>query len=265
MKIAFIIPIHLKHYHYIYNLIDIILFNNINIDIYLVFSSYDDYNMFVKKDKIKEIIIPSINTNNIVTYKKFFALQQLQDNINYEYFIVCDAEITIIPENFTETNILYKIIRFYENEIVYCGQIQNITINNITKCSSSLICSGPEIERITKNYSLYFWWYELPVYKREHLSNFFSKFNYDNIDWFCFDHKVYLTYLITYHNFNIVNLTDILPDFWSLEIYDTTDIKNLYKLKSNKYGFSFITHKFYNIHKDFFNNEGCFLLYHLDR
>ena len=49
MKIAFIIPIHPKHYDYIYNFIDTI---KIYIDIYLVFSNENDYIIFNKKDKI---------------------------------------------------------------------------------------------------------------------------------------------------------------------------------------------------------------------
>ena len=84
MKIAFIIPIHPKHYDYIYNFIDTI---KIYIDIYLVFSNENDYIIFNKKDKIKKIIIPNINTNNIVTYKKFYALDKLKNDINYQYFI----------------------------------------------------------------------------------------------------------------------------------------------------------------------------------
>ena len=53
MKLAFIIPIHPKHYNYIYNLINVIFQNNIIIDIYLVFSNENDYNVFPYKSKVE--------------------------------------------------------------------------------------------------------------------------------------------------------------------------------------------------------------------
>jgi len=265
MKIAFIIPIYPKHYYYIYNLIDLIFQNNIIIDIYLVFSNENDYNVFDKKDKIKKIIIPQIKTFNIVTYKKFFALETLKNDINYDYFIVCDAETTIIPENFTEINILNKILKIYENKIIYAGETNCKKMKDIIKSSTTLIYNGNQLKNITKKYTLYFWWSDLPVYKREHLTDFFYKINYSNINWNHFDHKVYLSYLVLYHNFNIINLTEIIGINWSLESYNTDNIDNLNLLKLNNYGFSYITTNFYRNHINFFMNEGTFLLYHLDR
>jgi hypothetical protein len=259
---AFIIPIHPPHYNFIYNFIDK---NNTNIDIYLIFSNEDDYNIFTKKDKIKKIIIPQINTNNIVTYKKFFALEKLKDEIKYDYFIVCDAEISIIPENFNETNILKKINNIYENKMIYAGKVSNPNIINITKTSTSLFSDWSKLKEITENFTLYFWWSDLPVYKREHLTHFFSLIDYTNINVLHFDHTIYSAYLILYHNFIIVNITSMLNHHWSLELYNTENINNLNILKSLKYSFSYITKTLYNNHIDYLKNEGSFLLYHLDR
>lgn len=270
MSCAFIIPLHPPHYHYIYNLLDLIdtTLNN-NIDIYIVFSNDSDYNNFNKKDKIKKIIIPqNNNTNCIVTYKKFFALEKLKDEEKYEYFIVCDAEISIIPENFNEVNILNKINKIYEHKIIYAGNASESRQNEvkvITKHSTNLIIDGNTLEQITQNYTLFFWWSDLPVYKRTHLTHFFSLINYDNIVPAHFDHITYLSYLMLHHNFTILNVTPILNHYWSLESYNTTNIDNLNILKSINYGFSFIIPHFYNNNKDFLRNEGSFLLYHLDR
>jgi len=268
---ALIIPIYPIHYDYIYKLLEIFKKNNIYIDLYLVFSDDDDYNFFLKKDEIKKIIIPNTNTGNIVTYKKFFALDSLKDDKKYDYFIVCDAEITIIPENFNQTNILDKINKIYENKFIYAGEIKDNNdtfsndVKNITKTSCCLVAVDDSLEIITKNYSLYFWWSELPVYKREHLTPFFNIVKYDSINWFHFDHLIYLSYLILNENFKIVNLTPLINHNWSLECYNTTDINNLYILKALNYSFSFLTESFYNNHIDFFKNERTFLLYHLDR
>jgi len=268
MKVAFIIPIHPKHYNYIYKLIDLINTVNININIYLVFSNEDDFNIFNKKDKIKKIkkiVLPYHSTNNIVVYKKFFALEKLKDDTNYDYFIVCDAEISIIPENFNEKNILNKINSIYQNKIVYAGTTRDENIIKITKTSMNLIIGGDKLEHYTQNYTLYFWWSDLPVYKREYLPHFFSLINYNDINYYHFDHKIYLSYLILHHNFNILNITPFLNIYWSLECYNTLDVHNLEILKSHSYGFSYITPNLYNNHVNLLKNEGSFLLYHLDR
>lgn len=178
-NISFIIPIHPKHYHYIYDLIDIFCINNIIIDIHLVFSNECDYNNFEKKDKIKKIIIPYTTRDSIVIYKKFFALEQLKNNIQYDYFIVCDAEITIIPENFTEKNILNKINNIYTNKLIYGGMSNDIEKNKITEQSAIIFDVNNKLKNMTNNYILYYWWSDLPIYKREHLIDFFSKFNYN--------------------------------------------------------------------------------------
>jgi len=262
--VALIIPIHPPHYHYIYSFIELLEQHDIQIDLYLVFSNKDHYNQFCQKTKIKEIIIPeNITTGNIVTYKKFFTLGLLKDNKSYDYFIVCDAEIKIIPENFTESNILNKINSIFENKTVYSGE--QTCFLNITKLSAELICNDNRLIDKTNNYKLYYWWSDLPVYKREHLDDFFSKIDYSNINWNHFDHKIYLNYLILYHDFYLLNVTQLIGHKWSLESYNGDNIEDLIKLKSNNYGFSFIIPKLFLKHREFLMNEGSFLLYHLDR
>jgi len=270
-SLALIIPIHPKHYNFIYNLIDTTNQNpKNNIDIFLIFSDEQDYSMFNKKDFIKKIILPpNIKNNSIVTYKKFYALENLKNEAKYDYFIVCDAEITIIPENFNRTNILNKINKIYENKFIYGGGGNNNEgINKIIKDSASIFINNNDLNKlknITNNFTLYYWWSDLPVYKREYLTDFFNKICYDNINWHHFDNKIYLNYLILYHNFDILNLSKLINHNFSLESYNTINKECLTILKNNNYGFSWATLNFFNNHKDFLIKEGCFLLYHLDR
>jgi hypothetical protein len=121
------------------------------------------------------------------------------------------------------------------------------------------------LEQITENYTLYFWWSDLPVYKREHLTHFFSLIEYNNINWYHFDHVIYVSYLILHHDFTLLNITPLLNHPWSLEMYNTQNIDNLQTLKSIHYSFSYITNHLYSNYVDFFKNENTFLLYHLDR
>jgi hypothetical protein len=262
-RVALVIPIHPKHYDVIYNLIDKMYENKNVMDIFLVFSSDEDYGKFERKDKVNKIVLlPGHKTDCIVTYKKFFALEQLRKKKKYDYFIVCDAEISIIPENFNEENILKKIEKIYENKIVYAG---GKDLNEITKESANLFREEDRLKKLTKDFTLYYWWSDLPTYKREHLKDFFSKIDYSNINWSHFDHLIYLNYLILYHKFRILNITPILNWEHSLESYFTEDINMLDTLKDNKYGFSWATPKLFNVNKDYLLKEGAFLLYHLDR
>ena len=274
-KVALCIPIHPKHYNYIYNLIDLTNQNHdnnidiYNIDIFLIFSNEKHYNSFNKKDFIKKIILPP-NTHSpfIVTYKKFYCLEILKNEEKYDYFIVCDAEITIIPENFNRNNILNKINKIYQNKLIYAGVPNRRHIERIIKESASIFVNNEDVNKlknITNNFKLYYWWSDLPIYKREHLTDFFSKICYDNIIWHHFDHIIYLNYLILYHNFNILNISDLIKCHWSLESYNTKDEKHLSILKNNNYGFSWVTPQFFYNYKDYLLKEGCFLLYHLDR
>jgi hypothetical protein len=82
--------------------------NNIEIDIFLVFSDKTDYSKFVMKDTIKPIICDSLNTKSVVTYKKFFGLKKLAKT-KYDYIICCDSEIDILFHNFTNEVINNKI------------------------------------------------------------------------------------------------------------------------------------------------------------
>jgi hypothetical protein len=161
---------------------------------------------------------------------------------------------------------LDKINKIFENKIIYAGEVKdNGFVKNITKTSCSLLTNGDILEKVTKNYDLYFWWSDLPIYKREHLTLFFNVIKYESLNWYHFDHIIYLSYLILHHDFIIVNITPLINHSWSLESYNNTDINKLKMLKSHNYGFSFLTRSLYNNHIEFLKNEGTFLLYHLDR
>jgi hypothetical protein len=263
--VALIIPIHPKHYHFIQNLVNKINSREENkIDIYLVFSSEEDYNNFSERDKIKKIILPNVETHSIVSYKKFYALELLKNETKYDYFIVCDAEIDIIPENFNETNILKKISDFYTNKKVYAGKTNKDIAIDITRTSAEIIAND-SLKEITNDYTLYYWWSDLPVYKREHLNDFFDKFSYENMNYNHFDHLIYLNYLILYHGFTIVNITDVIQFEWSIENLYTSDEKILELLKQQGYGFSYINHGLLDANHGYMMREGTFLIYHLDR
>jgi len=263
-NIAFIIPTYPPHYHYLYNILPKI--KNI-INIYLVFSNNEDYISFTMKEYITPIIIKEpINKNSIITFKKFYALKELMLS-SFEYFIVCDSEIDIIIENFTKDNILQKINNIFSNKILYGGKVDNLDLIDINKTCSSLFPNDLEkLSNITENYTLYSWFSDLPVYRREDLSDFFNKINYTNILYRHFDHLIYQFFLLLNKQFTIINITPITKLKWSLELLITNDNTICNNLLKEGYGFGWCSNTFYNMNKSFLdNNSKTFLIYHLDR
>ena len=264
---ALLIPIHEKHFNYIYDLIAKI---ENELPLYLIFSDQEQLDKFKMKDKIIPFIY-SEKSNSIVTDKKFYGLKNLI-NSNHEYIIVCDAEIDIIPENFNINNIMKKINEIFNNKKIYGGAVNknDDKLNNIIISSSSVFKNNDDKQKLiniikpNENY-IYTWWSDLPVYKKDHLIDFFNKIELDNYNWNHFDNMIYNNYLLLYHNFELININPILNINDSLESYNTNDINNINKLENIKYGFSWISKGLFNNFKDILINKGSFLIYHLDR
>ena len=237
---AFLIPIHPPHYHFIYDLVNKCKINDIELDIFLVFSNNTDYDTFTMKNEIHPIICDSLITNSlitssIVTYKKFFGLKHLA-NSKYDYIICCDSEIDIICDNFTNEVINNKIENIFTNKKIYAGNTNEGMIVQITQMSANIFPDKIDVLKdITKDYTLYFWWSDLPAYRRDDITPFFNMINYDNITWFHFDYIMYQYYLILYHGFEIINTTPITNLMWSLERLCTSDIGILNKLVDINY------------------------------
>ena len=267
-EVAFIIPIYPPHYHYIYNLLTKLKQHNIVVDIYLVFSNQEDYDAFAMKDGLLYFIGENLNPVAIINSKKFYALQKLQYSAS-DYFIVCDAEIDIIPEHFTAANILQKVGAIFTGKRLYGGEVAGFTTLVPIIQSSATAFSAYESELIrnkTANYGLYTWWSDLPVYKREHLPHFFSRFtDLFAITWSQFDHLVYQYYLLAHHDFTIVNITPATGVRWSLEYLYTGDTAQLGALKATGFGFGWLGKKTYSLASDYYSGQGTFLLNHLDR
>lgn len=264
-NIAFIIPVHPPKYHYIYDLIHKLEVNHILIDIFLVFSSRQDYDIFTIKRYIKPIILEPFQTNSIVTYKKFTALKQLADS-KYEYIICCDSEIDIIANNFTSDNINNKIKQIFDNKKIYAGDTRQKTPRTILQISADIFPHEyNKLKDITKDFTLYFWYSDLPVYRRVDILPFLNMLNYDNISYYHFDYMIYQYYLTLYHNFEIVNTTPITNLDWSLEHLSTTNVNILNALVDIKYGFGWNDKRLYIRNKNFIESQKGFIIYHLDR
>jgi len=271
---AFLIPVHPPKYTYLYDLINSFINNEISIDLYIVFSNSADFEMFLMKDYIKPIILSGIiNTKNIVVFKKFYGLKQLSKS-SYDYIIVCDSETAIIPENFTSENITTKLSNIFANKKIYAGDVsqrddqnRQVVVNITRSCASLFPDSEYEhIRNITNNFNLYFWWSDIPVYKRENLDSFFNKIDYTDIEWPHFDYVIYQLYMILTEDFQIVDTTPITNHKWSLEMLNTDNLDILSRLLKLGYGFGWVAKTMDTpSNRSFLIMNKTLLIYHLDR
>jgi len=271
-NVALLIPVHPKHYKLVYNILNTLKNNNIQIDVHLIFSNRSEYDIFEMKDLIKEIIAENVpNDDTVIEYKKFYGLNHMI-NTQYDYIILCDSESDIIPENFTKDNITAKIEgKFNKKKLYgiaftthsYTGMIKQI----MGACAN--VFKGDEytkIESSTKNLTLYTFYYDIPVYKRDHIRNFLDKVNYNTLKltWFHFDYLIYDYYLIVSQGFEIVDVTQIASDNDVNGMYVETS-ENFDKLKELGFGFGIAGSKFWKLMRDRLMGEKTFLIVNTDR
>ena len=280
---AFIIPVFPRDYNYIYY--NLQQFINSGIDLYLVFTNVEEYNLFQAKQYIRPIIMPPGDwTNTIVTSKKFYALRMLADT-TYDYFVVTDAEIIVHPDHFNKDNISSKIEKIYTGKNVFGGLMdKGAFVNNIAGThvvnkddswqngfkKNAAIFSAEDYEKLkelTSDFLLCVTWGDIPVYKRANLKDFFTKIDESKIvDRSPFDDIIHSYYLVLHQGFRFVNVTEHIPDMKTSfeEILEFTP-KELEITKNLGYSFSWITRCEFFRHREFFEKERTFMFFHVDR
>ena len=224
MNVSLLIPVYPPDYNYIYRLLRKMNKHHIEIDIYLIFSSSDDYKLF-KMKQIKPIIVDEpMNTNSIGVFKKMYGLQKMIHEKN-DYIICIDCETDIIPKNFTKEYILKKINNIFKNKKIYGGEKRGLQ-KKISQSSANVFDDYKKLQKLTNDFSIYCWWSDLPVYKKSHLSHFFECIHYNENKYkltsLQFEHYMYQYYLLLYHDFHIENVTPYTNIKFSLEEIYTT-------------------------------------------
>lgn len=268
-----IIPIHPKHFDFIYEVIDS---SSFPFDFILCFTNDSDFKEFKYNDKLKQYVILSdicdiklfehfsIN-RSWVNVKKLLCLQHIYKTHNYKYYIVCDAEIRFLKKSNTTDHIkeLCDTKQFLGTETI--GHL--VVVQNINKTSISLLPEEwhDKLKDLTNNYKLLAWWSNIPIYETKYLDEFYNVLGKDYIlklTFYSFDHVIYYLFLVFKGYWSIIS-TETFGYSVILECY--SDLK-AFKAISNVFPLLWTNYKTYIQDPDYFNNhDKIFMIYHLDR
>jgi hypothetical protein len=265
IRCAFVIPVYPPHFQYMYSVIGQLLGV---VDVFLVFTNEAERKLYTATGHESIVLPENVHREGIINYKKFYALKHvLARREEYTHFIVCDSEIKLVLENFTADNVNSKIEHITRHKRVFGGQVVGDMFGRIISATTNYFqdMNGGDVQAAAKD--LYTWWSDIPLYQRDHLNHFFEciKFEKEDITWFHFDHCIYTQYLLRYQGFTVINVTECVNHGFSLEEYDQLPGDKLHILKELGYSFSHASQKTFNAHSDFLIQNGCFLIFHLDR
>lgn len=264
---AILIPIYPPHYEYAYKFIEK---TSDIFHLYFIFSSEEDYSLFQRKDEIHFFLMPPTSPEGIINKKKLFGLSSLQ-NSSYTYILVIDAETDFLRSSFSEKNLADKIKTIFQAKQIYGKTIEHFreqkTMSHVIHSCISLFPPEvwtPLLEE-TESFTIYSWWSDLPVYRREDIEDFLKYIPFEQLQFTHFDHILYSYYLIAYKGFHMCNLSSYIKGNIPLDYFIGTSEEQLISLYEKGLGFSYINYALYKTFPHFFQKIGAIFLYHLDR
>jgi len=270
-KCAFVIPLHPKHYHYGYAIINQL--ENTDVDLYFIFTNSIEKDLFETKlqknnnfnflilDTFIDLSIPE-KTNSFVIIKKLFAVKSLYEK--YDYISCIDSEI-----KFIKTDNFYEMMKhIVDTKIIIGGQINDGYINGITRDSLTKLTEisyHEKLRELSHDFTIYTWWSTLPVIDCKNAKHFLEWINFDNttlenrINWNVFDDITYNFFCILFYDYKL----EILHDHhFSLEGANSQVTKHVNENICKLY---WIAQSTYNEEPSYYDNNNFYVIYHLDR
>lgn len=167
---------------------------------FLVFSSNDEQDEFAAISqglRYRSIVCDQLIGNSPTTQKKFFGLQHIYKTTNFEYVAAVDVDTLFFKTvNYSE---LFKA--YYERGILY-GNDYDFSPRPMVESPFKFFnfYDQGRLHEITKHRTIYFWFNDIPVFKRNYFLDFIEYSNYNTriheLSWFDFDFIIYAYYLL---------------------------------------------------------------------
>jgi len=247
-KSAFLFPLHEPKF----------LFGN---DLILSCNTYlPDYSIFVVFSSVEEsesfknlysnlifgsIIYPYGVDSGIINKKKYFGVQHLIDNTDFECIACIDSEALFIKKVDVDKRFekVYKRKKIFASKTSPSETIPGEVIDKIIRTPVRFF-SEKEAERlgvILDSFKLYFWFNDIPVYKRDVFERFSKhislKEKFATLIYQDFDYILYSYYCLLHEGFEIRVITNKRYTFSFMEsqkyMNKTLFLKGLYKIQPN--------------------------------
>jgi hypothetical protein len=275
---AFCIPIYTNHFNYGYRILKELNNVDVDVDIYFIFTDENEKDTFINFNKEKYkfnylilsdyIDIELVKKHNcFASFKKFYALHVLYKK--YKYLSCIDCEITFIYNS----NFFQMMDNISKNKIICGGDIRNdessvTTYKSIITDTLTRVVPSQDVEKlkkISKNYNIYTWWSNLPVYDSLIIPKYLNWIQFNNttfikkMNWNVFDDLLYNYFLILNYNYKLY----IVPDLQhSLEYADSKQIEAVDKNVCKLY---WVNKSAYDTNPSYYHKNNFYIIYHLDR
>jgi hypothetical protein len=216
---CFVCPIHEPKFHEGLNLLKSYhkYYDDDN-SLFFIFSSLEDFKKFKLMSNnlsFKSIIFLNYSKKGIQTKKKFIGVQYVFDNTNFEYVATIDADTEFFKT--VDYDQLFK--NYYKKSRIFGNYFdryvkKNKHLINITTAPLDFFTEDDKkiIKNKTNNFQFYFWYNDIPIYKKSIFLDFMQYIDYKNrikdIDWKHFDFFLYAYYLIKENIFKPTLLLD---------------------------------------------------------
>jgi hypothetical protein len=172
-------------------------------DLFLVFSNDEGYEKFknIAHDlRFNKIICENLGDEpaSPITRKKLYGLNHVFKNTNFKRAGVVDVDTIFLK--YLDYDKYFK--EFVDNKKIYTSIATNSSIYRYVTSPKKFYndIDNDKLNNITKNFTSYFWFNDIPVYDKDYFLNFCDYINYDNIRetiaYDDFDFVMYVYYLL---------------------------------------------------------------------
>lgn len=278
-RTALIVPIHDLYFHYGITL----LFQSIGADYDIIFvfstdsdrmrfremhqaSSFLEYHSIILDDHFSGSAISGIAARNVwPSLKKFLAISL--SHKHYDYLLCVDAETFILKaEGWTAAceNIV-------ENKRWYGGALYEVNASErfIMHASSMLLAPTSDhekIQAISQNWSLYTWWWDLPVYSSKSVPGFLDWIGWEpslqfveKLNHSIFDHITYQFYMALHEGFSFLRVNGVTHTLEFCGAKTVVDVHN--QINPVRW----VNALAYAQNPNFFKDNDYLAFYHIDR
>lgn len=206
MSSCIMAPIHSGRGHFDYGLRYVKSYNEYFADnnVFLVFSNNEEkenYKKISQNLKYRSIVCTEqLYCTKPISQKKIFGVNYIFNNTEFDKVGVTDVDVVFIKSlNYDE---LFQ--KSVDKKVIYVSKSSNKGIIEKVGREAAKIFFSPQdykkLEEITENFSLYFWFNDIPIYEKKYFKEFLSYINYDKkvkeLLYTTFDYILYIWYLL---------------------------------------------------------------------